>query len=290
MTQNNSTVCFIGGDERQKYAAETLSEYINVNTIGSIFDDIKKSNVRNFDNVKKAIYDTSAIILPLPAASSEREVPFTDLMAAAVQLNKKTYIIGGKFSPYLRGIIETYGIDYYDYYESECFALQNAFITAEGAVNLAMVSTKGALRSSKCAVIGYGRIGKALSVMLKGLNSETTVWARREEALTLASENGFKTEKISDKGESFSKLSNNFDIIFNTVPERIFSNELLISMPQKTVLIELASAPGGFDPDIAMQCELKFVDGRGLPGKYAPKAAGKILSDTILHHLNRRRN
>ena len=285
MTQNNNTVCFIGGDERQKYAVEALSEYINVNTVGAIFEGIKKSNVKHFDSTQKAIYGVSAIILPLPAASSESEVAFTELVSSTVKLNEKPYIIGGKFSPYLKGIIEMHGIKYSDYYENESFTLRNAYLTAEGAVHLAMASTKGALRSSRCAVVGYGRIGKALSEMLRGFNSEVTVWARRDEMLTLAEENGFKAEKISEEGESLSKLGGGFDIIFNTVPERIFSNELLISIPQNTVLMELASAPGGFDPDIAMQCELKFVDGRGIPGKYAPKAAGRVVSDTILQYL-----
>ena len=291
MTQkNNSTVCFIGGDERQKYAAEALSEYVNVNAVGTAFENIKRSNVKLFDNAQKAIYDTSAIILPLPAASSESEVPFAELISAVVKLNDAPYIIGGKFSPYLKEIIEAYGINYWDYYEDECFTLKNAFLTAEGAVHLAMSSTKDALRSSRCAIIGYGRIGKALAEMLNALNSDTTVWARREDALILAKEKRFKTAKITGSEKNFSSLAKDYDIIFNTVPERILSNDLLISIPQKTILVELASAPGGFDPDIAMQCELKFVDGRGLPSKYAPKTAGEILADTISQHLKQRRN
>lgn len=285
MTQNNNSVCFIGGDERQRYAAEALSEYINVNTVGTIFEGIKKSNVKSFDNVQKALYETSAIILPLPAALSEKEVAFTELIASTIKLNKNPYVIGGKISPYLKGILEMHDIKYSDYCENESFALKNAYITAEGAVHLAMTSIKDALRSSKCAVIGYGRIGRALSEMLKSFHPEITVWARRDEALTLAEENGFMIEKISGGGKSLSKLSNGADIIFNTVPERIFSNELLISIPKNTVLMELASAPGGFDPDIATHCELKFVDGRGIPGKYAPKAAGRVVSDSILQYL-----
>ena len=285
MTQNNTIVCFIGGDERQRFAARELSQYININTLGSVFENIKNSNVKKFDSVQKAIYGSSAIILPLPAAMSESEVPFAELISSAVKLNEKPYIIGGRFSPYLKGILEAYDIKYIDYYENECFTLKNAYLTAEGAVSLAMTATQSALRSSKCAIIGYGRIGKALAEMLKSFHSEITIWARKEEALTLAKENGFDAAKITERGESLSGLVGKADIIFNTVPERIFSNELLISLPQNTILIELASAPGGFDPDIATQCELKFIDGRGIPGKYAPTAAGKAVADTILQYL-----
>ena len=285
MTQNNNTVCFIGGDERQKYAAEALSKYINVNTVGTVFDDIKQSGIKHFDSIQKAIYNVSAVILPLPAASSETIIAFSDLMSCAARSSSIPRLMGGNFSPYLKSIIDMHGIKYSDYCENECFTLQNAFLTAEGAVYLAMTATKQALRTLKCAVIGYGRIGRALAEMLKNINSDVTVFARREEALILARENRINTERISEKEDASSKLSKSFDIIFNTVPERILSNELLISMPQNTTLIELASAPGGFDPDIAVQCELNFIDGKGLPGKYAPKSAGKILSDTILQYL-----
>ena len=112
----------------------------------------------------------------------------------------------------------------------------------------------------------------------------SSVFARKNEAVTTAIESGLHSINISND-KSFLALANGFDIIFNTVPERIISNDVLLALPSKTILIELASLPGGFDPDIATQCEVAFVDGKGLPGKYAPKSAGKILSDTIIQYL-----
>jgi hypothetical protein len=97
---------------------------------------------------------------------------------------------------------------------------------------------------------------------------------------------GFNTYKITEKSE-FNKLLCEFDVIFNSVPERIISNETLLSIPSDTVLLELASAPGGFDPDIAGQCDVHFINGKGIPGKYAPKSAGKIVGDTVLQYLKR---
>ena len=281
MTKNsNTTICFIGGDERQTHAAANLSEYININVVGDVFKKELCANTNFFDNPLKAIYGSDVIILPMPAAMSENILPFSEL----IKHSAGRRILGGKFSPYFKGILENTTVKYKDYYEDECFTVKNAFLTAEGAINLAMSSIKGSLRLSKCAIIGYGRIGKALGSMLRAFNSDVTVWARREETLALAAENGLRSTKIS-ANNALSELSEDFDIIFNTVPERIISNETLLAIPSKTVLIELASLPGGFDPDIASQCELKFVDGKGLPGKYAPMAAGKILSETIIHYL-----
>ena len=276
----NTEICFIGGDERQKYAAVSLSEHMTVNVVGEVFKDASHTNINIFDNPLKAIYNSKAVILPLPATASENILPFSEL----VKNIKDRTVLGGRFSPYFKGTAETANIRFKDYYEDESFTIKNAFLTAEGAISLAMQATKNAIRHSKCAIIGYGRIGKALGDTLKALNAQVTVWARREEALALASENGLKVNKIS-KIDNLYGLAWDTDVIFNTVPERIIPNEVLLAIPAGTLLIELASQPGGFDPDIASQCELKFIDGRGLPAKYAPIAAGRILAETIIQHL-----
>lgn len=281
---NNDFICFVGGDERQRYAVNHLAEYININAVGEVFCSVKHSRVSYFENPNKAIYGASAIILPVPASTSESVVAFSDIAEIISKAPKKVYVLGGKFSPYLKGLIEKYDIKYDDYYDNECFTLKNAYLTAEGAVQLAMTALKGAIRFSKCAILGYGRIGKALGNMLKSLHADVTVFARKEEDLALATENGLKTQNISSISNA---LTEDFDIIFNTVPERILHNEALLSLPSRTVLIELASAPGGLDPDIAAQCDVQFINGRGIPGKYAPETAGKIASDTIFQYLKK---
>ena len=282
--KNNNCICFIGGDERQKYVAEHLAEHININTVGKIFENLKHYRVSYFENPIKAIYEAQAIILPIPASSSENIIAFSDIANIINKNEGKIYVLGGKFSPYLKGIIQKEDIKYDDYFEDECFTIKNAFLTAEGALQIAMTAIKRSIRFSKCAILGYGRIGKALGEMLKGFYVDVTVLARKEEALALAKENGLKAQNISSISNN---LNGEFDIIFNTVPERILSNEVLLSIPRHTVLIELASPPGGFDPDIALQCDVHFIDGRGLPGKYAPETAGKIIADTIIQYLKK---
>ena len=284
MTKEDITACFIGGDRRQRFAAEDISNYIKVNTTGKVFDGITGTNINHFENPYKAVYGADVIILPLPAALSESILPFSELVKQINMQNTSPMVVGGKISPYLKGLLEDKKMTYIDYFEDECFTVKNAYLTAEGAIQLAMEATEKSLKDSKFSIMGYGRIGRALGSLLKAFNANVTVWARKDEALALASENGLHTNKLGINTD-ISDLSQNYDIIFNTVPERIIPNEVLLAMSPKTVLIELASLPGGFDPDIAAQCEIKVVDGRGLPARYAPKSAGKILSDTIIQHL-----
>ena len=283
--RNKNTVCFIGGDERQKYAAESLAEHININTVGEIFTDVKHSYVKHFENPLKAICGVDAIVLPLPAASCERIISFTSFTENLSALSSKALVLGGRFSPYLRGLLEDRSVKYVDYYENESFALRNAYLTAEGAVQLAMGTLKKSLGRSKIAIIGYGRIGKALGSLLSAFHADTTVFARRHEVRVLAEEEGLKARKANFHNESIFEEHETFDVIFNTVPERIIPNELLISLPEETAIIELASPPGGFDADIAVQSGIEVINGRGLPGKYAPETAGRIVAETVLQYL-----
>jgi dipicolinate synthase subunit A len=53
------------------------------------------------------------------------------------------------------------------------------------------------------------------------------------------------------------------------------------------LLMELASAPGGFDMNAVRELGLTYVNGQGLPGKYAPRAAGKLIADFVIDALRR---
>ena len=77
--KNYEHICFIGGDERQKYAAQCLAEYIKIHTVGKVFENIKNSFVTHFENPLKAIYGARAIVLPLPAAASESIIAFSEI-------------------------------------------------------------------------------------------------------------------------------------------------------------------------------------------------------------------
>ena len=65
--------------------------------------------------------------------------------------------------------------------KDETYLLENAKLTAEGAVFFAMQKTSIALRDARCLVIGYGRIGKELTHHLRSFGADVTVAARRPE-------------------------------------------------------------------------------------------------------------
>lgn len=267
---------------RQLYAAYELSLQTKFNVIvsGEVFSQysfFQPGNLSYEENPLKALRMSCVSVLPFPAANIEKEVSFIDVVAE--MKGKDGFVISGKFSPYMLDILDEEGVRYADCLNDECFNIKNAYITAEGAINLAMNSLDIMLRDADCVILGFGRIGKALGEMLMSLGCRPQVYARRKEVRALAREMGFSaTDRID-----LSKAT----VIFNTVPQRIISNDCLLELKGERTFIELASSPGGFDPEIAKGCSHKVIDGKALPGKYAPKSAGRVLAQSIVSILNR---
>ena len=62
----------------------------------------------------------------------------------------------------------------------------------------------------------------------------------------------------------------------------IFSRFFIIVL---LILLELASAPGGFDEALCRECGLTLLRAPGLPGKCAPKAAGEAIAGAVMRIL-----
>lgn len=61
--------------------------------------------------------------------------------------------------------------------------MRNAIATSEGAIEIAVREYAGTLNGGRCLVAGFGRIGKALAWMLRGMGAHVTVSARKPEVL-----------------------------------------------------------------------------------------------------------
>jgi len=61
------------------------------------------------------------------------------------------------------------------------------------------------------------------------------------------------------------------EIIFNTVPHQILDRDMLEKVAKDTVIIDLASIPGGTDFEYAQMLGIKAILAPGLPGIVAPK-------------------
>lgn len=206
-----------------------------------------------------------AVVLPLPKAGVK------DMKRYFPQGQR---IIGGKTETVLQEMMHKEKWVFENVLEDETFLLENARLTAEGAVWKAMNTRKKALCYAECMVVGYGRIAKFLTQMLRGIGSRVTVAARSEKARKEAGENSIGISQMQEKiGE--------MDYVFNTVPFLVLTENVLLHAKKDVVMMELASAPYGIDMHAAERMGMKIHIEGGLPGRYCPMDAAKVWLDYI---------
>lgn len=274
----NSNFVIIGGDKRQKYLGEYLKKCGNsVETYGLYdWDD-------DSERLKSLITPESVIILPLPVSKNGKTVfmPFSKrelLLSRLLNLiNSKNKVFGGMFGEELACALQEKHIPFYDYYDST-FISENAYLTAFGTLKIILEHIDFAVSQGVFAITGYGRVGRETAELLKKLSCDVTVFARSEEALTGASLRGCRAEKLS----TLPDYADRFDIIINTVPQRIINAETLIKIRPDCKIIELASAPFGVKPEEAEKYSVSVIKAPGLPGKYTAKTAGELIGKKIV--------
>lgn len=162
------------------------------------------------------------------------------------------------------------------------YVLFNAHLTAEGAVAAAMQASERALTGSMCLVIGYGRIGRRLSLLLHALGADTAAAARRETARESIRQDGISAFSMDE----LPALLRRAHFIFNTAPAPILPEPLLRLVRPDAQLMDLASPPYGFDLSLARSLSLNAVRENGLPGRYCPLSAGEALLKAVRLALN----
>ena len=121
---------------------------------------------------------------------------------------------------------------------------------------------------------------EALAERLGALGADVTVAARKFSDIARAQSQGHAGIELAHLDEA-----GDFDVIFNTVPALIFDRARLEKLEKATLLIDLASRPGGVDFSAAAELQIKTVWALSLPGRVAPKSAGRIIKNTILNMI-----
>ena len=243
------------------------------------------------ESLEAALEGCLAVILPLPATQdgrnistpfSDKDLPLSELLDC-MQKAGVGLLCGGRLGEDLASVCSERGIEMFDYYAREEFAIANAVPTAEGAIAIAMEELRVTLHGSRGLVIGNGRIGRILASKLAALGMKVTVSARKPEDFALISAAGLESADTRTLAGLFGRES--FDVIFNTVPHRVLGAAELGAIAPGTLIIDLASKPGGVDIQAAGALGRRVIWALSLPGKCAPVSAGRIVADTILGYL-----
>lgn len=280
----NKKIGIIGGDLRIAKLSEILAEdnYI-VYTYGLEKYKFTSDNIKKCDNLQDIISTCDSMMSGIPFSKDGFTIyaPFSNnelVIEKVLEELRNKVVIAGAVKQEIKDIAFKNNIKLIDIMDDETLTISNIIPTVEGAIQVAMENTEITIYNSNCLVLGFGRIGKLLSKNLKNLGANVSCMARKEKDLSWIEVYGYKAINLIN----LDKNLDNYDIVFNTVPSLILEDKKLnLLKGQNTLIIELASSPGGIDFAKAEEYNIKVIKALGLPGKVAPISAARYIKDTL---------
>ena len=282
MRADSYKIAVIGGDKRQVYLARILAKKGYEVAVYGLCERVHDERIREATSLKEALKEVDAAVGPVPFIRSGKitgtyEVPDMNVEMLLDELPDNAVFFAGNIPGEVRRYAEGKGLRACDMMIDELVAARNAVAAAEGAVAEAIARSPVNLTKSRCLVLGYGRCGRILMRLLKSFFCKVIV---SEKDKTRAADAFVLADGIVSEAELTDAVGN-VDFIFNTVPERILSEERLRHVGKNTWILDIASAPGGVDYGAAETLSVNAVLLPGLPGRYAPVSSAEILVDSI---------
>ncbi|AGL01312.1 dipicolinate synthase subunit DpsA [Desulfoscipio gibsoniae] len=275
-------VAVMGGDAREVTLVESLTGAgATVKTLGL---PVKGPNIVPCSEPEECLAGVQALILPVPGVNEQMELFSAYLKPRPIitgellsLLPAGTPVLVGVARKPLCELLEKNALKPIELMKLDEVAILNSIPSAEGAVQMAMERLPITIHGSSAMVLGFGRTGQTMAQLLMAMHAHTTVVARNPAQLARATAMGLKALHFNELVDYLRDV----DVIFNTIPAPVINGEILQRLPSATLIIDLASAPGGTDFVKAGELGIEAVLAPGLPGKVAPKTAGMILARVV---------
>jgi dipicolinate synthase subunit A len=274
----------IYGDLRQKLLIELLADEGYELLIIGFENKFDHKNIKVCETYSEAIEGADVVIGPTPITKDGKNLftIYDDLpnisIEEVIKASKGKIFISGIIKPWMRDLAHSYDIAIYDLLGSDDSAILNAIPTAEGVIQIAMQESDITLHGSNALVLGYGRCGKVLANILKGMGVNVTVCARKLSDIAFAKAYGYNAVKYAELKEN----CKNIDFIFNTIPTIVVDSKIIGGLKRSCIIIDLASAPGGTDFKAAEHRNIKALFCPSLPGRVAPRTVAATMKKAIL--------
>lgn len=281
---------FVGGDARMlEVVRQVHDEGASVTLIGY---DVAKGvpfDVTQADSVAEPFASAGVVVFPMSGIDDDGRVdskfasqPLIVQERDLGLLRPGTWIFTGIARPRFENTCHRLDLSLVKLMDLDDVAILNSIPTAEGTIALAMEMMDITIHGSRVAVIGFGRCGFTLARNLSALGAHVAVVARRPSDLARISELGLQPVHLRQLKDAVEAC----DLIINTVPHPILTSDVLDAVPKESVIIDIASRPGGTDFAYAAKQGIQAKLAPSLPGIVAPKTAGRILATTICRMLN----
>ncbi len=280
--ERKAILAVLGGDEREAVLANGLEKAGYDLRLFALDSPILTGKYLKCASLRDALEAADAVLLPV-AGIDEHGLLYAKTYPKEVVLTKEemgclkegTPVFTGVASQYLRNLGRELRLAIVPVANRDEIAIPNAVPTAEAAIAIAMDRLPITIHGAQCLVVGYGRVGEALSNTLKALGANVNILSRNAAERMKAWALGIKAFPF----EEMNKVLQNADIVYNTVPALVLKKENLMQVRKDSLLIDLASKPGGFDFAAASDLGLTVMHALGLPGKHSPVTAGRILAE-----------
>ncbi|TDL72833.1 dipicolinic acid synthetase subunit A [Rhodococcus qingshengii] len=282
-------IAVIGGDARQLEIIRKLTELdarlslIGFEQLDHAFTGAVKEKLDEVD-----FSNMDALILPVPGTNLEGHVEtiFSNekvILTAEMLLKTPEHctIYSGISNTFLNGITKEANRQLVQLFERDDVAIYNSIPTVEGTIMMAIQHTDFTIHGSNITVLGLGRVGMSVARTFHALGAKIKVGARKTEHLARITEMGLTPFHLNEIEQQVKDT----DILINTIPLLIVTASVISKLPTHTLIIDLASKPGGTDFRYAEKRGIKALLAPGLPGIVAPKTAGQILANVLAQLL-----
>ena len=278
-------VLVAGGDERELLLVRRLLQVGARVWMAGFPDDAIPPGAAPAGSIAEVAPRVAAILCPMSGTDAEGRIRSTMDPHVTLRLDEAglgscrpgTLLLIGQARPVVRALAERLGLRLVELAADEELALLNAVPTAEGAIALAMANMRTTLHDSHALVVGLGRCGQQIARLLLALGAHVRAVAFNRVEAARAYVWGVPAVAPDELGEAVQDV----DVVFNTAPVVTLQEPVLARMRPDAVIVDIASEPGGTDFRAAERRGLRAIHALGLPGRVAPRTAGRILASVV---------
>ncbi len=277
------SIAILGGDLRQCYAAEYLNARGYKVMCCHTPDFPYQPEIKQTDSVAEALEHGSLVLAPTPLTRDNLHLfqtenyppcPLEDLWDSLAANHKfAAHSLSGEYQKLLSNIgCQTLIFGNFPFFQAE-----NARLTAEGLLAEVIRCTPFALSSANILLLGYGCCGKEIASVFLPLCQNIFLIERDAAKINEAGLKGLSLIREKD----FPKILPQCQIAINTIPAFVLEISHLLQLHSSCHIFDIASAPFGFPSDTTEKCLLPYYRIPGIPGRFSPVTAGRIIGQTI---------
>lgn len=279
-----SSITILGGDLRQCYAAEYLQSKGFGVTCWHTPEFPYHPGIVQADSLAHALRRSDTILAPTPLSKdgnnlfqAKADCPPCPLDRLWEELEAEHTFAVSNLPKKQRQVLESRKCHILTFGSLPFFQKENARLTAEGLLAEVIRCTPFALSSANILLLGYGCCGMSIGRMFLPLCR--SIYLIEQDPLK---ENAAKKDGVCPihKNE-YSKILPQCQILINTIPASVLGMTHLSQMDSSCHIFDIASAPFGFPADTTEKCLLPYYRIPGIPGRFSPVTAGRIIGQTI---------